>query len=178
LRDSLSKIIDIRQCVLDEYKNAENLILLGTKTTTGVGLGEKEIGTYEKLRCEKFSEENSFIVPNPEQQEAVMEAIYNVKAGKFEEAKQIILDVASQIRKKHGDFPTILGCTELPLIFSELELSAFKFIDPTESLVARCQKAIFIYEMPKTYTTQRKNSDQFSSSKLEDLTTKPQSIKL
>jgi aspartate racemase len=165
--DSLFKIIDIRQCVLDEYQNAEGFILLGTKTTTGVGLNEGEIGTYEKLRCEKYPDESNFIVPSLQNQEEIMKAIYRVKAGELEEAKKIILDVVCQTRKEHGDFLAILGCTELPLVFNNLELCEFKLIDPTESLSAKCQQEIIKFKTPNPIIEKKTSLNQFSCSKLE-----------
>jgi aspartate racemase len=158
--NSLSKIIDIRQCVFEEYLNAEKFILFGTKATTGVGLNEGEIGAYEKLRCKKYSDESNFIVPSPQDQEKIMTAIYSVKAGELDKAKEIILDVVCQTRKEHGDFFVILGCTELPLVFDDIEICDFKFIDPAELLLAKCRQEIIKFQTPST--TIKKAADLIS----------------
>ena len=80
--DSLSEIIYIRQCVLDEYRNAERSFIL-LETTTGVGfLNEGEMGTAEKLRCENL------IIPSSQDQEKIMTAIYSIKAGEIDKAKK------------------------------------------------------------------------------------------
>eukprot|EP01035_Chromulina_nebulosa_P031376 gene31376-41824_t len=141
--DSLTEIIDIRQCVLDEYRNAESFILLQTTTGGGVGsfLNDGEMETSENLCNENF------IVPSSQDQEKIMTAINSVKAGKIDETKRIILDVVRRARKEHGDCMVILGCTELSSVFNDLELCYFKLIDPEESLADKCQKEIFKFQI-------------------------------
>lgn len=154
--DSLEKVVDIRQSVFETNKNSEGFILLGTNATTGVGLDSGKIGTYEKLRSEKYSKVKEFVVPNEENQAKIMDAIYDVKAGDFTVAKEKIMSVITEIRKIHGNLPVILGCTELPLAnFVELELRNLNLIDPSEALSLEVKEQIQSNCQPENYHTNR-----------------------
>lgn len=135
--DSISKIIDIRASVLEANENAEGFILLGTSMTTGVGMPEGEIGTYEMIR-KNHPKHGPFNVPSLEQQKTIMEAIYDVKAGNLVTAKEKILTVVQEMRQTYGELPVILACTELPLAnFEPLELVGLNFVDPANALTSR-----------------------------------------
>lgn len=136
-------VIDIRGAVLSDNKNATGFILLGTNPTTGVGLPEGEVGIYEKYRRIYFPEERPFVVPNEVQQAEIMSAIADVKAGEFKEAKAKIMRVIESIRALPGcNLPVILGCTELPLVFTTLELGKDGLLDPANSLKKIAQKEL------------------------------------
>lgn len=143
-RDS-SKIIDIRQAVLDQNKSIDGFILLGTNRTVGINLPEGDRGIYEDLRKKNFPSSKPFILPSKYQQEVIMSAIYDVKAGELVAAKTKINGVVQKIREQQGNqsLPVILGCTELPLAnFKKAELIVDNFIDPAESMAIAAQKAV------------------------------------
>lgn len=132
----LEKVISIPRATLEGNRNAEGFILLGTSRTTGVGLPNKEDGVYEVER-RKYPEQGPFFLPTEQQQAEITKAIFEVKAGKFFEAKTKILQVIGEMRAEHGrHMPVILGCTELPLAgFAELELLDAGYIDPMTCVV-------------------------------------------
>jgi aspartate racemase len=141
--EMLGSVIDIRTAVLSDNKNATAFILLGTNPTNGVGLPEGEVGIYEEYRRRCFAEERPFVVPSEAQQAKIMSAIADVKAGEFKEAKAKIMDVIENIRALPGcNLPVILGCTELPLVFTTLELSRDRLLDPANSLSKIAQKVL------------------------------------
>ncbi len=60
--------------------------------------------------------------------EGVMRAIYNIKAGKKQGAKQKFLELFRELRNKGAEV-VIAGCTEIPLVISKEE---FPYLDPME----------------------------------------------
>ena len=120
--------LDIREAVLKELSSKSidgapaRAIILGTPTTTGVG--SPEDGLYQQY-IDSHDIDLKLITPSPEQQERITEAIYHIKSGNIEEAREIIISVITQIREAHGDdnLQVILGCTELPNAFLEAKLS-------------------------------------------------------
>ncbi len=141
---SLDKVIDIRKSTLDVNRNKDGFILLGTSRTVGIDLPEGEIGLYEDLR-RNYPDQGPFFIPSKEQHAKIMTAIFDVKSGNLLEAKSKITSVVSEIRKKHGYRSVILGCTELPLVFSDLEIEAMNLIDPAQNM-AQVAKAEIIKE--------------------------------
>ncbi len=139
--ESLPLVVDIRKSVLDMNQNEEGFILLGTNRTTGVGLPSGEVGTYEILRKD-YPDQGPFFIPAVEQQERIMKAIYDVKAGQFESAKSGILSVINELRADNGHRRVILGCTELPLVFSDIELVEHELIDPAEDMATMAKRQI------------------------------------
>lgn len=75
-----------------------------------------------------------FLVPNDNQQDALMSVIYDgVKAGADQEVYRPAFEaVLSQLSAQGADY-FILGCTELPLAFDLLSLKA-SAVDPTTEL--------------------------------------------
>lgn len=140
--DMAASVIDIRGAVLTANKNAEGFILLGTNITVGVGVPDGTVGTYEALRRTSFTDTRPFFTPSAEQQAVIMESIYDVKAGRLEVAKAKINGVIEELRKTHGPLPVILGCTELPLPYVPMELSAQRLIDPAQSLSTAARAAM------------------------------------
>lgn len=80
------------------------------------------------------AENISYLVPNQEQQTALMRVIYEgVKAGKGPETYGEELNrVVAELTAQGADF-FVLGCTELPLAAQAASLSA-AVLDPTEEL--------------------------------------------
>jgi aspartate racemase len=122
--------------VRETFPALEKVGLLATSGTIASGV-------YRRALEERGLEE---IAPCPELQARVMDAIYGpqgVKAGFtsgqcFEDIVAAIDDLASR-----GVEVIILGCTELPLLFSSSDFTStggqrVTLVDPTEILAVRC----------------------------------------
>ena len=101
------------------------------------------IGTYKtEIYHQHFKKYNiEVIYPDEKDKEEVMKAIYAVKAGDLSnEVKGNILKIVQKLIDK-GAEAIIAGCTEIPLILKEGDISA-PIIDPTQVLAkAAVQKA-------------------------------------
>lgn len=101
------------------------------------------IGTYKtEIYHQQFKKYNiEVIYPDEKDKEEVMKAIYAVKAGDLSnEVKGNILKIVQKLIDK-GAEAIIAGCTEIPLILKERDVSA-PIIDPTQVLAkAAVQKA-------------------------------------
>jgi len=78
------------------------------------------------------------LVPDPGDQERVMVAIYLVKAGKLDEARGIVLEEGRHLIEKGADV-IIAGCTEIPLVLKDGDLSV-RVLDATMVLAEACVK--------------------------------------
>ncbi|NBV06898.1 MAG: aspartate/glutamate racemase family protein [Proteobacteria bacterium] len=144
-KSSLKKVVDIRQSVLAQNSSVEGFIILGTSRTVGVGLPENSgEGIYEEFRREKFPDSKSFIVPSEVQQEIIMQAIFDIKAGKLEGAKFNINKVIKEIREElnNNNIPVIFACTELPLPYEKAEIVAGNIIDPVDAMAVEVKKLL------------------------------------
>ncbi|MBU4563067.1 amino acid racemase, partial [bacterium] len=93
------------------------------------------IGTYKtEIYHQQFKKFNiEVIYPNEKDKEEVMKAIYAVKAGDLsDEVKGNILKITQKLLDK-GAEAIIAGCTEIPLILKEGDVSV-PLIDPTQIL--------------------------------------------
>ncbi len=101
------------------------------------------IGVYEtKLYHQRFKKFNIEVIsPEEKDKEEVMKAIYAIKAGDLSEGvKKSILKIAQELIDR-GAGAIIAGCTEIPLIIKEGDISV-PIIDPTQVLAkAAVQKA-------------------------------------
>ncbi|MBA7497614.1 Aspartate racemase [subsurface metagenome] len=101
------------------------------------------IGTYKtEIYHQQFKKFNIEVIsPEEKDKEEVMKAIYAVKAGNLSEGiKKNILKIAQKLVDK-GAEAIIAGCTEIPLILKEGDVSV-PIIDPTQVLAkAAVQKA-------------------------------------
>jgi len=101
------------------------------------------IGIYKtKIYSQHFKKFNIEVIsPEEKDKEKVMKVIYAVKAGNLsEEIKKNILKIAQKLIDK-GAEAVIAGCTEIPLILKEGDVSV-PIIDPTQALAeAAIQKA-------------------------------------
>lgn len=167
--DPESVLIDYRDATIRKVaQENKEMILLGTDRTTGVvGDGEKGEneakisqggGIYRQyLRnlADKDSkyEDFSIITPNKDQQGEIMKAIYLVKKGNNEEAKQKIKKVVEEVREEIGDndnkIPVGLCCTELPLPFLLSEIETLNFVDNSD-LVAESARVLATKEVMKS----------------------------
>ncbi len=109
-----------------ENSQHKEYLLLATKGTYKTGL-------YKNM----FKEFNlNIIEPNDDDQEIIMDWIYNVKSSKFDVDS---IDVQNLINRYIGnkDIPIILGCTELPILAEKIGTPE-KYIDPVSILAKRC----------------------------------------
>ncbi|HCL90990.1 MAG TPA: aspartate racemase [Candidatus Atribacteria bacterium] len=93
------------------------------------------IGTYKtEIYHQHFKKFNIEVIsPEEKDKEEVMKVIYAVKAGDLsEEVKRNILKIAQKLIDK-GVEAIITGCTEIPLILKEGDVSV-PIIDPTQVL--------------------------------------------
>ena len=101
------------------------------------------IGTYKTdIYHQHFKKYNIKVIsPEEKDKEEVMKVIYAVKAGNLSEGiKKNILKIAQKLVDK-GAEAIIVGCTEIPLILKEGDISV-PIIDPTQVLAkAAVQKA-------------------------------------
>lgn len=160
-----SRFVDIRSGILDNNGRriiGDKCILLGTKRTTGVGLASGEAGLYEDYR-RSFYSDYEIITGSTAQQKMISSAIIDAKAGLMSVAsaseknandnstqngdimyaREKILHVVNELRMEHGrDVSVVLGCTELPLPFSVMEMSHYGFFDPAQLLVEVVRKCL------------------------------------
>lgn len=101
------------------------------------------IGIYEtEIYHQQFKKFNIVVIsPEEKDKEEVMNAIYAVKAGDLSnEVKGNIIKIAQKLIDKEAE-AIITGCTEIPLILKEGDVSV-PIIDPTRILAkAAVQKA-------------------------------------
>jgi len=101
------------------------------------------IGIYEtEIYHQKFKKFNIKVIsPEEKDKEEVMKVIYAVKAGNLSEGiKKSIFKITQKLIEK-GAEAIIAGCTEIPLILEEGDVSVL-LIDPTQVLAkATVQKA-------------------------------------
>jgi len=102
------------------------------------------VGTYKtEIYHQQFKKLNIEVVyPDEKDKDAVMKAIYAVKAGDLSEGvKSNILKIAQKLIDE-GVKVIIAGCTEIPLILKEQDISVL-LIDPTQILAkAAVQEAM------------------------------------
>jgi aspartate racemase len=110
--------------VLHEYPGLRHLGLLATS------------GTLQSRLFESYFEPRGFTILTPDpavQTAAVMEAIYAVKQGKpLEHSRRLIREAAEHLCAR-GAEAVVTGCTEVPLLLQDGDLSV-PVIDPTRIL--------------------------------------------
>lgn len=90
------------------YQNG--IVLLGTSATY-------QSGIYQQYMS---SRNIPLIIPNSQSREQLMKIVYEIKLGNYDlkTTRQTLLEIANE-----WDVPIILGCTELPLVISNCQLS-------------------------------------------------------
>ncbi|MFP4136577.1 MAG: aspartate/glutamate racemase family protein [Candidatus Acetothermia bacterium] len=98
-----------------ESRGLEKAVLLGTRFTMNAGFYQDE---FENRGVE-------LIVPAEEEGEFVHDKIMNeLVVGEFEKGtKNRIIEIIQELREGEGIEGVVLGCTELPLLLDESELS-------------------------------------------------------
>lgn len=101
---------------------------LGVVATTGTVLA----GIYDKALARKGI---SVAYPPKKLQDKVMEAIYDVKAGRILEGKKIIVEATTYLIEEGADI-IIFGCTEVSLVLKSHEVSV-PIVDSLQILADR-----------------------------------------
>lgn len=118
----LSALDEISVLITRDHPDIEAVGLLATKGTIHGGLFHKRL----------LERSTTTLVPDPDDQERVMGAIYKIKALTAsqvrEECKETLIDIASNLIKK-GSQGIIAGCTEIPLVLEPEDLTVPLF-DP------------------------------------------------
>ncbi len=96
-------------------------------------------GTVESGLYGQYAGEVDLLLPSEEERIWIHDAIYEVKAGSGAEervqiGKQVMLGIVAGYRER-GAEGVILGCTEVPLLVGQADLSGFPVFDSTDILV-------------------------------------------
>jgi aspartate racemase len=133
-----SAILDIRDAVINTGLTKQ-VIVLATQATYKHHLYEYPlmIGGYKA------------IIPKQAQQQKLLKAIFDVKAGNIELAKRDILEITSQLKAMctSADCKVILGCTELNIPFSDQEILAHNFVSSTHALAEAVSNCATTYKV-------------------------------
>lgn len=97
--------------------------ILGTRGTLQTGI------YADALKAENVA----WVLPDEDQMDVLMDAIYGVKAGIDLETVRVPMEALITEMQGRGANYFILGCTELPIVAQELKLDA-AFVDPTAEL--------------------------------------------
>ncbi|MBT3361298.1 MAG: amino acid racemase [Rhodospirillales bacterium] len=110
---------------------ATKMSRIGFLGTSGAVLA----GIYEKrLNASGFECVN----PTPEDQEnLVMQGIYQIKAGNLDQAKTLLDEAAANLQARGVD-AVILGCTEIPIVIEEGD----GVVDATRALADACVRRL------------------------------------
>lgn len=100
---------------------------VGILSTTPVRLSGMYSDILEKKGVEVLYSKN---------QDEVMRAIYLVKAGQLDKAKEAFKEQIGVLESEGADH-ILAGCTEVPVVISENDVSS-KLIDPMECLALEC----------------------------------------
>ena len=141
---------DIKKRIDEKYKNEDYVFLnMIEETSKFVKLNNIKniylfatIGTYQsRVYQDVFTEHGiNIIMPDSENQNIIMESIYNYKKGINNYHKKEFADIIDD-SKKYENIKFLLGCTELPIIFKEIGLLN-DVIDPTEILAKAAIKMV------------------------------------
>ncbi len=136
--------------VLNEYPGLRRLGLLATS------------GTLQSRLFESYFEPRGFTIltPDPAVQAAgVMEAVYAVKQGKpLEQSRRLIREAAEHLCRR-GAEAVLAGCTEVPLILQDGDLSV-PLIDPTWILAQAAVRRALATTSPSLAASQRCYKDR------------------
>jgi len=118
----------IKETAQETQKKVPHIKKVGLLATTAIYQSKLYHQAFKDFQIE-------VIIPNAQEQQEVMKVIRNIKAGNLsEEVKKSILKIAQKLIKR-GVKAVITGCTEIPLILKEGDVSV-PIIEPTQ-IVAR-----------------------------------------
>lgn len=127
--DSDVEFLHMMQSTVDyirrEHPQARRIGLLATSGTV-------ESGLYHKVLDATGLET---LIPEPEQQARVMEAIYapwGIKAGQYDRSREYLAEAGRSLIARGADV-VIMGCTEIPLALHDGDIEV-PLIDATEVL--------------------------------------------
>lgn len=136
--------------VVNEYPGLHRMGLLATT------------GTLQSRLFEPFFEPRGFTIVTPDpavQTSSVMEAIYAVKHGEpLERPRRLIREAAEHLQAR-GAEAIIAGCTEVPLVLQDGDLSV-PVIDPTWILAQAAVRRALDQERPLAAASQRCYKDR------------------
>jgi len=119
-------------------------------------------GTLQSRLFEHYFEPRGFTILRPDpavQASTVMEAIYAVKHGEpLERPRRLIREAAEHLRAR-GAEAIIAGCTEVPLILRESDLTV-PLIDPTWILAQAAVRRALGHDRPASVASQRCYKDR------------------
>ncbi|MGC9165644.1 MAG: aspartate/glutamate racemase family protein [Thermoprotei archaeon] len=120
-----TKIIDMIEEFTKDVKqlNYKKLGLLATTTTV-----------QSKL-YEKYLQQHNIQIILPQNQEQIMQAIYQIKAGKTKRARKTLIKATKELEQK-GAQAIIAGCTEIPLALKPKD-TKIPLLDPMISLAKK-----------------------------------------
>tara|TARA_Y100000310_G_C20571494_1_gene758252 strand:+ start:92 stop:844 length:753 start_codon:yes stop_codon:yes gene_type:complete len=96
-----------------------------------VGILGTNLTIREKLYENELNMQNlEAVLPNSKEEEFLMKAIYDLKAGKKENAKKILKTVGKTLVERGAEI-IICGCTEIPLVLKQ-EDTSFIILDPAK----------------------------------------------
>jgi aspartate racemase len=124
------ELLNVGQVVADELKG-QGVTQVGVLATTGTYVS----GVYDDaLRAAGVL----CVAPEPHEREALMRGIYDgVKAGNRALAKELFVQVAGALCKRHSLQALILGCTEIPLALSARDLQREVLMFDPAALLAK-----------------------------------------
>jgi len=136
---------------INEKINKENYVFLNMIEETAKYLKKQNVesacllattGTYKSEVYQNiFKNYNiELSVPSKENQNMIMESIYNYKKGIKKYHKEEFLKIVEESDNSNNK-KFILGCTELPLIFEEIGIND-NIVDPTEIIAKAAIKAV------------------------------------
>ena len=120
--------------IKQQYPHARKIGILATSGTIQSQMYHKALKANDLIPLE----------PSENDQTKVMDAIYaswGIKAGNYTKSKQYLLEVAQQLIEQ-GAQVLILGCTEIPLVIKEEDLT-LPIVDATQVLAEAAVKAAF-----------------------------------
>lgn len=131
--------IKLVQASLRENYSGKKIALLATN------------GSIQSRVFTKNSFAIDWVIPEGDNQHSIMKTIYAIKAGK--DLRQCAADLQAIISCLEADV-FVLGCTELGLVFKDLEGSGFQVVDPlrvlAHEIVRKATDSV-------TFTTRRKS---------------------
>lgn len=110
------------QVIKKKFPNVRRVGLIATTGTVKTKIYDQALGRIDA----------KVISPPADLQDRVMEAIYDVKAGRITEGRKIIVHVANHLAERGADM-VICGCTEVSLVLKSGDLS-IPIIDPLQIL--------------------------------------------
>lgn len=119
----------------------------GSKITVGLLATDGTIvSNIYQNEFAKVSSQVKLMLPNPQSQRNIMEAIYDIKSHGVTEMNTRVLYNEAKILTDKGASIIILGCTEIPLALKQ-EICSFSLIDPMMLLAEKVIEKTLIHKV-------------------------------